>query len=122
MREDVKAAVLDVYNVIDAARKHQDQVGRNDQGNRRGMTSGHHLDGIADLIRHDLIDMGLKPDELYTHGSETVLPGWFRPTKSWDFLAFHKDELVAGGCGCFFGRLDGQSKALSVLHGTHPAQ
>ena len=26
------------------------------------------------------------------------------------------------GCGCFFGRLDGQSKALSVLHGTHPAQ
>lgn len=95
MRDDVKVAVLGVYDAIDRARERQEASGKGDQGNRKGMTSGHHLDGIAELIRKDLIAVGLCPDEIHTDRGDTVLPGWFRPTKSWDFLAFHGHDLIA---------------------------
>jgi len=55
-----------------------------DQGNRGAVTGGKQLDGFIDLLSKVSIDMGVPKDWIYTKGN--TLPGFFRPTKNWDFL------------------------------------
>lgn len=95
MRDDVKAAILEMYSLIDGARQRQAATGRADQGNRQGITSGKHLDPLAGLIRRDLISIGFNPNDVYDGGHSCILPGWFRPTKNWDLLAFDRNRLVS---------------------------
>ncbi|WEV59071.1 endonuclease [Bifidobacterium sp. ESL0728] len=95
MRDDVKAAVLGVYTAIDEAKEQQETHGQADQGNREGITSGKHLDKLAELIADDLVKKGFDKDGIHIKRGELSIPGWFRPTKAWDIVAFHENELVA---------------------------
>lgn len=95
MREDVKHAVLEMYKQIAKAREVQSERGKADQGGRMGITSGKHLNAVAEIIKRDLIKIGLSPDKIFDKGKMCTLPGWFRPTKDWDILAFEKNRLVA---------------------------
>lgn len=94
MRPDVTEAILEMYRLIDQAAERQALHGHADRGNRRGITSGRHLDPLADLIRADLIRAGFRENDIYQGGYSCVLPGWFRPTKNWDLLAFDGDDLI----------------------------
>ena len=95
MRADLEDAILGMYDAIARARMVQIIAGHVDQGGRQGITSGKHLDAIAAIIRDDLIDAGFEPGDVYDRGRECTLPGWFRPTKNWDILAFDGPDLVS---------------------------
>lgn len=55
-----------------------------DQGNRGAVTGGKQLDGFIELLTEIAIDYGI-PEE-YIHLKSNYLPGYFRPSKNWDFL------------------------------------
>lgn len=95
MRDDIKNAILDMYDRVAQAQQAQALRGHTDQGGRRGITSGTHLDAIAAIIKQDLVAGGFQPTSVYEHGHLCTLPGWFRPTKNWDLLAFEDSALVA---------------------------
>lgn len=95
MRRDLEAAILGMYEAIDLAALAQMVAGHSDKGRRAGITSGKHLDSVAEIIKDDLVRMGFDSDEIYDKGRKCTLPGWFRPTKNWDLLGFDGDELVA---------------------------
>lgn len=94
MRPDIKAAILGMYDAIDQAAQAQAAAGHTDQGKRAGITSGKHLDPVAAIIMSDLVGCGFDEREIYDTGRQCTLPGWFRPTKDWDLLAFDACELV----------------------------
>lgn len=94
MRRDLEAAILGMYGAIDLAALVQMTAGRSDQGRRSGITSGKHLDSVAEIIKDDLVRMGFGSSEIYDNGRRCTLPGWFRPTKNWDLLGFDDGELV----------------------------
>lgn len=95
MRQEMQAAILGMYDAINRAAQAQAEIGHADQGRRSGITSGKHLDPVIALIREDLVNMGFNPDEIYDEKCTCTLPGWFRPTKSWDLLAFDHDDLIS---------------------------
>lgn len=95
MRADIEDAILGMYDAIAHARSAQVVAGHADQGARQGITSGKHLDQVAFIVRNDLIDAGFNPEDVYDQGRECTLPGWFRPTKNWDILAFDGPDLVS---------------------------
>jgi hypothetical protein len=55
-----------------------------DQGNRSAVTGGKQLDGFIALLVRVAKDLGIPDDCIFTKGNQ--LPGFFRPTKDWDFL------------------------------------
>jgi hypothetical protein len=57
---------------------------KSDQGNRSSVTGGKQLDGFIDLLVNVSIDIGIPESCIYTKDND--LPGYFRPTKNWDFL------------------------------------
>ena len=65
-----------------------------DQGNRSAVTGGKQLDGFVQLLVKVSLDMGVPKEWIYVKGN--TLPGYFRPTKNWDFLIITSDkELLA---------------------------
>lgn len=57
---------------------------KTDQGNRSAVTGGKQLDGFVNLLTKVAIDAGVPAECIFTKGS--ILPGYFRPTKNWDFI------------------------------------
>ena len=67
---------------------------KTDQGNRSSVTGGKQLDGFIDLFVRISKDLGIPESCIYTKGN--ILPGFFRPTKDWDFLIISpKKQLIA---------------------------
>lgn len=56
MNDRIRNALLAMYRNMDDAEKRQDDRGGHDQGARSKVTSGRHLDVVADAIKHDLVD------------------------------------------------------------------
>lgn len=95
MNEKMKKALLQMYANLDAAGKRQAERGGHDQGARSQVTSGKHLNPVAQAICEDLIEAGYNRHEVYYEGGCLRLPGWFRPSKDWDLLAFDNRDLLA---------------------------
>ncbi|MDX2250131.1 MAG: PaeR7I family type II restriction endonuclease [Bacteroidia bacterium] len=78
-----------------ATRKMQAQgQKKSDQGNRSSVTGGKQLDGFVELFVQVSKDLGVPMSCIYTKGN--VLPGFFRPSKDWDFFIITpKDQLIA---------------------------
>lgn len=65
-----------------------------DQGNRSAVTGGKQLDGFIELLVQISKDLGVPEECIYVKGNH--LPGFFRPTKDWDFLIISPSkQLVA---------------------------
>lgn len=92
-RGRVESAIVGIEKMRIKAANRQVEAGRSDQGNRSQVTSGNHLNPLARIIADVLVDAGLERDNIY-YDSKSVLPGYFRPEKSWDLLAFHNNRLV----------------------------
>lgn len=69
--------------------------GVKDAGDRGATTGGKQMDGFIDLIRALIVDAGASEEGVFVAGDSTTLPGYFRPTKRWDLLAFVNDRLIA---------------------------
>lgn len=78
------------------AAKSQKKRGMADQGNRASVTAGKNLDGFVAVARKIILDNGVAKADVFCDGrNEVTIPGFYRPTKSWDLLVVSKDQLVA---------------------------
>ena len=72
----------------------QQQRKTEDQGTRGAVTGGKQMDGFVNLLKQVAMDMGVDEKYIYTAGNP--LPGFFRPSKDWDFLIISpKKHLIA---------------------------
>lgn len=78
----------------EAARRKQIESGRADQGERAGVTAGKNMDGFIALVLDIVRANGLAHSDIYQKRAVLTLPGFFRPTKLWDLLVIHKNELI----------------------------
>jgi len=53
------------------------------------------MNGFIKTISDLLMEVGVREDEIYVSRGATYLPGYFRPTKSWDIVVVHADCLIA---------------------------
>lgn len=87
----IKKAVEDFWQI----RKNQ-SLGKKkvDQGSRSSVTGGKQLDGFLELFSQVSKDLGVPGEFIFTRGNH--LPGFFRPSKDWDFLIIAPNkQLVA---------------------------
>ena len=75
-------------------RRQASQVGEGDRGGRAAVTGGRQMDGFAALVTWLLRECGLPPDSICDR-QRRELPGFFRPTKAWDVLVVHRQQLLA---------------------------
>lgn len=90
-----RKAVASFWKFRAKARATQHKSGRVDQGERAAVTAGKNMDGFVAIIKRIVMENGLKDARIITGGRLPTLPGFFRPTKTWDLLVIHHDELVA---------------------------
>jgi hypothetical protein len=72
----------------------QHEAGGSDQGSRSAVTGGAQMDGFIELLTKLVIEAGIDRGHIYYRDS-LELPGYFRPSKRWDFLVVVKGQLVA---------------------------
>jgi len=75
-------------------RQHEAQKLRNtnDTGLRGAATGGQHLNGFVGLLSQIAIDFGIPADCISTKRNN--LPGFFRPSKDWDFIILSPDKKL----------------------------
>ena len=88
-------AVKAFWGNRDAARRKQAELGKQDQGERAGVTAGKNMDGFTALVLELVAANGLADAQVMRGGRLLTLPGYFRPTKLWDVLVLHKGKLIA---------------------------
>ncbi len=92
----VAEAVTHFWAVRSQQKKNQGaKTGTRDYGNRTAVTGGKQLDGFALLVTELLEEGGLNGTEIFTRKGQTILPGFFRPTKQWDLVVVSRGQLVA---------------------------
>jgi hypothetical protein len=69
------------------------RTGTPDQGGRRAVTAGGHLNGFINLTCELLVENGIPAAAIY-RTSQRELPGYFRPTKDWDVVVVSERQLV----------------------------
>lgn len=72
----------------------QRKAGGSDQGSRSAVTGGAQMDGFIELLTKLVIEAGIDRSHIYYKDS-LELPGYFRPSKRWDFLVVVKNQLIA---------------------------
>ncbi|MBI3159413.1 MAG: PaeR7I family type II restriction endonuclease [Chloroflexi bacterium] len=93
-RERVEKAVRHYWKVrIEQQQRQGKAKGKKDAGNRSAVTGGKHLAGFASLFKDLISEAGLPDSSIHT--TSTTLPGYFRPTKSWDLVVVVDDRLLA---------------------------
>lgn len=94
MKESLRKKLFEIFEIEQKAAIKQGKNGKTDNGRRKEVTSGKHLDPIAKYITKELISFGLDKDDIYRKKNLSI-PGWYRATKSWDLLAFKDKSLIA---------------------------
>jgi hypothetical protein len=96
LRGRVAAAVKHYWRTRALQARNQGQrSGGKDAGLRSAVTGGAQLDGFITLVRDLLVESGLKSAQVFLGRRDTVLPGFYRPTKAWDIVAVADGKLVA---------------------------
>ncbi len=72
----------------------QRKAGGSDQGSRSAVTGGAQMNGFIELLTKLVIEAGIDRSHIYYQGS-LELPGYFRPSKRWDFLVVPNGQLIA---------------------------
>ena len=94
--EKAKNAIKFFWQTREETKIKQENSGKKDQGERSSVTAGKNMDGFLDLLESIVEENGLSGATIYKNGrSDLTLPGFFRPTKMWDFLVIYDSELVA---------------------------
>jgi len=73
----------------------QKSAGGADQGLRSAVTGGAQMDGFIELLTKLVIEAGIDRSHIFYRRGFLELPGYFRPTKQWDFIVAVKGQLVA---------------------------
>jgi hypothetical protein len=86
-------AVAHYWNTLEKQSSKQ-RGGDADRGGRSAVTGGKQMNGFSKLVQQLLLQNGLRDTHIHLE-SRLELPGFFRPTKSWDMLVVHQGNLVA---------------------------
>jgi hypothetical protein len=90
-QKELSKAILHFWRTRESQLKGQK---KSDQGSRGSVTGGKQLDGFIQLLTNVSKDLGIPKECIHIKGNN--LPGFFRPTKNWDFLIITpKQQLVA---------------------------
>lgn len=90
-KEDLELAVKYFWNT---RKKQVTDRTKADQGNRSAVTGGKQMNGFVDLLVKVSVELGVPRNCIYTKGN--ILPGFFRPTKDWDFIIISPtNQLIA---------------------------
>lgn len=90
----VAEAVARFWQTREAQRTKQRESGKVDQGLRGAVTGRGQMDGFADMLATLVSSWGIPADCI--HRKKAIeLPGFFRPTKQWDFLVVVDHTLIA---------------------------
>src|SRR5882672_4218909 len=73
----------------------QKSLGGTDQGLRSAVTGGAQMDAFIELLTKLVIEAGIDRSHIFYRRGYLELPGYFRPTKQWDFIVVVKGQLVA---------------------------
>ncbi len=92
---NAKEAIKAFWGNRAAAVAKQKELGREDQGERAGVTAGKNMDGFIVLIKDVIRANGLTDAHMMIGRRMLPLPGFFRPTKLWDLLIINHGRLVA---------------------------
>jgi len=65
------------------------------EGTAGAVRAAGHFTSIAGLLARFFTDAGYPPESIHTGKADTVLPGYFRPSKAWDLVVVHAGVLVA---------------------------
>jgi len=71
----------------------QRNAGTLDQGLRGAVTGGAQMNGFIELLTKLVTEAGIDRSHIYCKES-LELPGYFRPSKRWDFMVVVKQQLV----------------------------
>lgn len=91
-----KNLIIDAFASFWLTREKQFSTLKNsaDTSNRGAVTGGKQLDGFLLLLKQVAIDLGIPEHCIYLKANH--LPGYFRPTKNWDFLIISpRGQLIA---------------------------
>ena len=89
----IKKAVAHYWKTLDQQQARQN-AGKADHGRRAAVTGGKQMDGFCTVVREVLVDSGLTTADIFLN-EKLELPGYFRPTKSWDMLVVSNGQLLA---------------------------
>ena len=93
--QKARKAVKAFWKKRKAATQKQIESGKADQGERAGVTSGKNMDGFVALVVDIVWANGLAHAQIHQRRAVLTLPGYFRPTKLWDLVVIHKNDLIA---------------------------
>lgn len=88
-------AVREFWQTRDRQAAEQQERGASDQGARGAATGGQQMDGFVARIVELMVRVGVKPADIHTSRNLTHLPGFFRPTKSWDIVVVSGGQFMA---------------------------
>jgi hypothetical protein len=92
--KEIKSGIKHFWNTRNDQKTNQTGKGIGDLSNRGSVTGGKQLNGFIDLLSLVAIDSGIPKSCIYIKGNQ--LPGYFRPTKDWDFVIISpNNELIA---------------------------
>jgi hypothetical protein len=89
----VKKAVAHYWKTL-LQQSSKQKKGNADRGGRAAVTGGKQMDGFCEVVHEVLVDSGLPNAHIFLD-QKLELPGYFRPTKSWDMLVVSDGRLVA---------------------------
>jgi len=89
----VRKAVAHYWKTLAAQSKRQ-KTGDADRGGRAAVTGGKQMNLFCQVVNEVLKDSGLKDADIFLD-QKLELPGYFRPTKTWDMLVVSRGKLVA---------------------------
>lgn len=93
-RNEIHEAVRSFWKTRNLqTQKQGSSSGKKDYGLRGSVTGGKQLDGFIGLFTDHMIAFGLPEESI--HYRQTVLPGYYRPTKEWDIVVVQDGQLVA---------------------------
>ena len=93
--ERARDAVQAFWRRREQARQKQVDSGRADQSERAGVTAGKNMDAFVTLVRDIVRANGLTQAGIHLNRPAVNLPGYFRPTKSWDVVVINRGRLIA---------------------------
>jgi hypothetical protein len=90
----VRKAVANFWLVRQKQKEKNEEGGKTDSGSRGAVTGGAHLQGFIDILTQIATNCGFTDSHIFAD-KHLELPGFFRPTKKWDFVVVKDGRLVA---------------------------
>jgi hypothetical protein len=92
---DLELAVCAYWQTKDQQREAALALASTAEGTAKAVRGGGHFNPIVNLLARFFTDAGYPVESIHAKRGQTVLPGFYRPSKDWDLVIIHREVLVA---------------------------